>query len=476
LHRGEKDEVERPGISFFFNPRSIALVGASEKEGSLGRAIVENLIKRGFQGKIFPVNPAFEVILGIKSYPDIMSLPETPDLSVVLIPAKDSPRSLESHGIKGIKNVIIISAGFRETGESGRKLEQEILRIAKRYRIRVVGPNCLGVFDNVSHLDTFFVPEELVKRPAAGVIALASQSGSFAGHAMDLASFEHLGICRVITYGNRIDVNEADALDYFSNDPNTRAVGIYIEGVDRGREFLAAAKRCARIKPVVVLKTGKYEATRAGITSHTGVIAGSYAAYKAAFVKAGLWEADSLESFIDFLKATTLLPLAHGKRALIVGHAGGLGLTMADHCISHGLEVPKIDGLLLKKLKEIALPYASVLNPVDLTASGTDEQTRLVLNQAIVESDRFDLGIYLALWGLPQSSDRIGRIILESMRASGKPIVVASLSGETCLRKRDVFESIGVPVFLSLQRAANVAALLAQRAGSGGSPSAGNRH
>jgi acetate---CoA ligase (ADP-forming) subunit alpha len=449
-----------PSLDHFFNPRSIAIVGASATKGKLGQAVLENLLAQGFDGKIYPVNPALDKVGTLKCYKNLDDLPEVPELSIILIPADSVPASIKEHAEKGIRNVIVVSAGFREIGSQGEELEVQVKKIAQENGIRLVGPNCLGIFDNVSKIDTFFNPRDLIQRPPIGRVSLASQSGSFVGHLLDLASSEHLGIARVITYGNRADVDESDALRYFADDYATKIAGLYLEGVTDGKKFLDAAGYCSSKKPLVVLKTGKFESMSKAVSSHTGTLAGSYSAYRAAFRKAKLIEVNTLSEFIDGCKALEYLPRAKGKRVLIVGHAGGLGLTLADLCLSLGLVLPQFDGRTTKILKLGTVSFASLANPIDLTASGTDDNAEYVLREGFVKRDIADIAIYLALWGLPQNSDKIGEILSRVLKQSGKPVIVAGLQSKKSLEKRGVFESQGLPVFPSLSRAAKVARLL----------------
>jgi acetyl-CoA synthetase (ADP-forming) len=447
----------RTELDDFFNPKSISIVGASVTPRKLGTIVLENLRLQGFKGEIYPVNPNLTHIGALPSYKRIADLPIIPDLSIMLIPAELVVESLQEHGEKGIKHVIIMSAGFRETGDEGKILQDRLSDIAKKYRIRIIGPNCLGIFDNVSRLDTFFIPRSLIQRPDYGGVSLSSQSGSFAGHLMDISSFEHLGIARVVNYGNKMDVDESDVLYFLADDPKTKVIGLYVEGITDGMKFLSAAEYCRTRKPVVVLKTGRYESMDRALSSHTGTIAGRYTFYKAAFKKAKMIEVNSELEFVDTCKAIVSLPKANGNRVLIVGHAGGVGLAVADLCIAERLEVPELKGQLAERISEGILPFASVRNPIDLTASGTDDHAEHVFREAFVQSDFADIAIYLALWGLPQSSERIGDILLETMKKSGKPIVVATLESRKCVEKRHVFESKNMPVFFSLERAVRVA-------------------
>jgi acetyl-CoA synthetase (ADP-forming) len=446
-------------LELFFNPHSISVVGASPDENKLGNILMHNLLDNGFPGRIYPVNPAHDQVMGLPCYRSISDIPEVTDLSLILLPARLVSSSLREHAKRAIRNVIVLSAGFSEVGEEGAALQREIESISKETGIRIIGPNCLGIFDNISKLDTFFVPRNMIQRAPIGNISLASQSGSFVGHLMDILAFEGIGVARVITYGNRVDVDEVDTLHYFADDEKTKIVGLYIEGLKSGQDFVRAASYCSSKKPVLVLKTGKSESVSSAIASHTGALAGSYAAYHAAFRKASLVEVESELEFVDACKVISMLPRARADRVLIIGHAGGLGLTLADFCLKQGLRVPHITPGIIQRLKSHVLPYASLVNPVDITASGTDDQTSSVLEEAFVKGNFADIAIYVGVWGLPQSTDRIAEILKEALVKSGKPVLVASVEGKKCIEKLHLFHSAGIPAFLSLERAAKAAKL-----------------
>ncbi len=451
-------------IGHFFEPSSIAIVGASQKRNSVGGLILQNVVKQGFAGKIYPVNPSIPTVFGIKCYTDLRAIPELPDLVVVAIPARHVLKEIASEAELGAKHVIIVSAGFKEIGPAGKILENEVADVAKSKRMRLLGPNCLGIYDNVSKLDTFFLPRDLINRPPLGEVSLASQSGSFIGHVMDIAAFEGLGIARVITYGNQIDICETDALKFFAEDSRTRVVGLYIEAVKDGKSFLEAANYCAKRKPLIILKTGRSESLSPAITSHTGAMAGNYSSYQSAFRKAGAIEVTSEIEFVDACKALSMVPRARGTRILVVGHAGGLGLTLGDICLTLGLSIPQISGELEHNLRTKTLPIASLKNPIDLTASGTDQQAGSVIEELLVKNKDFaDLAIYLGVWGLRQTSDHIADILSNAMKKANKPVIVASTEGKKCIQKKKVFEAEGIPVFLSLERAARVAKLLCSK-------------
>ena len=226
-----------PWISF--QSRSIAILGASPSPGKLGRLVLENLVAQGYPGEIYPINPNFSEILGRKCFARISEVPNAADLAVILIPARDVEKAVLECIDSGILHFVIMSAGFKEAGDAaGKQREERLSKIAIRTGARIVGPNCLGIYDNISRVDTFFLPRNLIQRPEKGVVSLASQSGSFVGHFLDLACAERLGIARAITYGNRVDVSEADALDFFSRDASTQVIGLYVEGVSNGGKFL----------------------------------------------------------------------------------------------------------------------------------------------------------------------------------------------------------------------------------------------
>jgi acetate---CoA ligase (ADP-forming) subunit alpha len=461
---------ERPALKtrlvleHFFNPSSIAIIGASPKKDSIGGLIVRNLLEQGYGGPVYPVNPKFRRTFGLTCYSDLSAIRRRIDLLVVAIPARFVPDEVAKAARLGIRRAIIVSAGFKEIGDSGRKLEDSVAKIANEGRVRFLGPNCLGIFDNVSKIDTFFVPRNMIERPPVGVVSLASQSGSFVGHVMDLAAFEKLGIARVVTYGNEADLDEKDALRYFADDSSTQVVGLYIESIKNGREFVKAARYCAGRKPLIVLKAGRAESISRATTSHTGSIAGRYSAYWSAFEAAGAVEVFSELEFVDACKALSMVPRSLGRKVLIVGHAGGLGLTLADLCITAGLQIPQVDDDLASSLREKTLPIASFNNPIDLTASGTDDQVAIVLDELFVRNKSFaDVAIYLGVWGLIQTSDRISEIMFEAMKRSGKPVIVASIQGKRCIEKKHIFEEKGIPVFLSLERAAKAARHLCLR-------------
>ncbi|MEM1834628.1 MAG: CoA-binding protein, partial [Thermosphaera sp.] len=291
-------------IEKFFNPESVAIVGASDKPGKVGKVILENFVKK-FKGEIYPVNPNYESIMGLKCYKKVSELPKAPDLAVIVIPADGVPEVLEDLGEKGTKAVIIISGGFRETNTPrGEMLENKVKEIASKYGMRIVGPNCIGIFDNWSGVDTFFLPEEKMKRPPRGHVGFISQSGAFASALIDWMAYNNIGVSRAVSYGNKVDVDDVDLLKFFKDDEKTKIVLMYLEGLktNRGKEFIRVAREVVKVKPVVIYKAGKTSRGSMAAASHTAALAGDYSLYKSAIKQAGLIEADSFDDIMDITK------------------------------------------------------------------------------------------------------------------------------------------------------------------------------
>ena len=263
----------------FFNPKSIAVVGATPNRNKLGYVVLD-LLMRKFKGRLYPVNPKYDELFGLKCYPKVSAIPEVVDLVVVVVPAPIVIDVIEDAGKKGVKAAVIISSGFSEIGGEGVERERELLKVAKEHGVRIIGPNCLGVYDAFSGVDTWFIPEERMMRPPPGVIAILSQSGALAAAMLDFAASEGIGIAKAVSYGNRVDVDEADLLEYFKDDPNVEVVLIYVEGFKQnfGRRFREVAQEFLKEKPIIVLKAGKTARGAAAASSHTGALAGAYEA------------------------------------------------------------------------------------------------------------------------------------------------------------------------------------------------------
>jgi len=283
----------------FFSPKSVAVIGANRTPGKIGYTILENFVRGSYSGKVYAVNPNIDRIFDVKSYPSVKNIPDKVDLAVVAVPAEIVPKVLKDCVEKNVKSVIIVSGGFSESGEVGWKLEEELKRIIKKTGMRVLGPNCLGVFDAHSGLDTLFHPKVRLSRPFAGSIGIVSQSGAVGSVMLDLFAQQHIGISKFISYENAVDMNECDCIEYLGDDKKTKIISVFVEGVKDGRRFVEVAKNVSRKKPIIIMKGGKTRHGARAVASHTGSMAGSGKIYSGAFRQAGLIEAESFEELVD---------------------------------------------------------------------------------------------------------------------------------------------------------------------------------
>ncbi len=441
-------------IEKFFNPNSVAIVGASPKPGKVGNVILANFKKR-FKGRIYPVNPKHEEIMGLKCYPSIKDLPETPDLVVIAIPAPKVPQVLRDAGEKGVKATIIISGGFRETGtEEGKRLEEEIVKISRKYGIRILGPNCLGIYDNWSGVDTFFLPDEKMMRPPKGKISFISQSGAFASALLDWMAYRNIGISRAISYGNKIDVDDVDLLDFLANDDKTGLIIMYLEGLKpgRGRLFIEKAREVVRKKPIVIYKAGKTSRGSTAAASHTAALAGNYSIYKAAIKQAGLIEAMSFDEIMDLSKILLTQPLMKGRKVYVVTDAGGVGVMLTDALTTEGFILPRSPADLKEELRKVLPPHCIVENPIDLTGDTDDDRYKVVLD-ILLPRDDVDAVVVGALPQVPGITSRLADYLAEA-RKYGKPIIAISIGSKEAEKFKDLLEDKGIPVFESPERAA----------------------
>ncbi len=441
-------------LNKFFEPRSVAIIGATPKPGKVGRVILENFIKR-FKGRIYPVNPKYDEILGLKCYKNVKEIPDEVDLAVIAIPAPRVPSVMRDIAEKGIKAVIIISGGFRETGtEEGARLEEEIKKIAVENGIRILGPNCLGIFDNWSGVDTFFLPDEKMKRPPKGPISFISQSGAFASALLDWMAHHKIGLSRSISYGNKVDVDDIDLLEYLGRDDKTGLIIMYLEGLKpgRGRLFIDIARKVSREKPIIIYKAGKTSRGGLAAASHTAALAGNYQLYKAAIKQAGLIEALSFDEIMDLAKTLLTQPLMNGDRVYIVTDAGGVGVMSTDALTMQGFNVPRTPSDLKDKLREMLPPHCIVENPIDLTGDADDDRYIKVLETLLPRSD-VDAVIVVALPQIPGLKGKLFDYLVNA-RKYNKPILVIMIGSEEAEKFKEYLEDNGIPVFESPERAA----------------------
>ena len=439
-------------LDFLFYPQSVAVIGASNKEGKIGNAIMKNLINFGFKGKIHPVNVKEEKILGIKAYKSVLEIPDNVDVAVISIPGKFVPQILEECGQKGVKGVVVISAGFKEAGNV--ELEEKLLEVARKWNIRIVGPNCLGITNIENGFDCTFNPPERQARPEFGGIAFMSQSGAFGAAILDWAARHEVGMSKFISLGNMTDLDESDFMEYLKDDKATKVITAYLEGVKDGRKFLEAARNATKKKPVVILKSGRTEAGAKAAASHTGSLAGSYTIYQAAFEQTGVLEARSMRQLFNYAKALTMQKPAKGDRVAIVTNGGGAGVMMSDGVLEVGLKMADLSKetkeKFAKAIVEGKLPaHMSYKNPIDIIGDAPSSRYEVAMRYAL-EDENVDVLAVIALFQSPALDDGIVEAV-GRMQEYDKPVVFIAPGGAYPEKMARRIEKTGVPVFETVE-------------------------
>lgn len=425
-----------------FYPKNVAVIGASRERGKIGNNIVENLLKGGFRGQIYPVNPSGEQILGLKSYASVSEIPDKVDLAVIAVPAKITSQVMKECVSKGVCGVVIISAGFGETGYEGKKLEEEVLKIAREGGIRVIGPNCQGVINMSANLFAWFGATPKRK----GNVAFITQSGALGGGLISWANEEKIGLFNiVVSLGNKCDVDESDLLQYFANDVNVKSVMIYMEGIKNGRKFFETAKEVSQVKPIVALKAGRSPVGVKAVASHTGSLTTSDEIFDAVFKQCGIIRAYSVEEMVEYSLALSAGSYTYGKNVTIITNAGGPGVIAADLCQEMGLNLSPFPSSVSVKLGEALPPQSSIENPIDITGDPRPERFKAAL-EAVLEDNCAD-GVILIIIGPLKGGEEVGKIIQNAKKTYRKPIVVCWLSREFAGNAPKKLWAKGIPVF-----------------------------
>ncbi|HKZ56925.1 MAG TPA: CoA-binding protein [Thermodesulfovibrionales bacterium] len=435
-------------IDLLFNPGSIALIGASHTEKKLSGAILKNLLR--FRGKVYPVNPKYKKIMGLKAYSSLSELPEPVDLTIIIRPAHEILKILKEHERKA-KCTIIVSSGFAEIGEY--KLQDEIKSIARDTGIRILGPNCMGVYNPYHKLDTFFLSRERLKRLKKGNMAVVSQSGAILSCLFDALGTANIGISKAVNYGNAVDIDESDLYDYFIRDEYSDIVISYIESLSNGRKFVEKAKELSEKKAFLLLKSGKGSSGQAAAYSHTGRLAGRYEVFHSILRQFGIKEAMGFDDLVDTAKAISYQKTSMGNRVLIITNGGGSGVLASDECIRQGLVVAKLPKNKIEKLGKIFPKFYTISNPFDLTAQVKDEDYIASLNEL---KDDFDGFLIIALTGVLGVTERLGKMMKNLKAGIGKPIVFHIAHGGVSRKLTAILEKAGIPVYPSPERAVKV--------------------
>ncbi len=410
----------------FFHPKSVAVVGASTSPGKLGYAVLENLIDGGYidVGTIYPINPKADEILGQKAYPSVLDVPGDIDLAAVVIPYKFVPAVLEDCGKKKIPAVVIISAGFREAGMEGLERELELVEIAEKYNIRLIGPNCLGIIDTYTPLNASFS----AGTPPKGPMAFMSQSGALGTAILDWAQAGRLGLSKFVSLGNKADVSEIDLLEAWMNDKDTNVILMYSEGLPNGQKFIEVAREATKLKPVVAIKSGVTKSGSRAVSSHTGSLAGSEQAYQAAFLQAGVLRAPDMASMFDMALALGYQPPLKNDNIAIITNAGGPGILATDALERSGMSLARLQVETIQELEKFLPDAASAANPVDVLGDAKADRYQFALD--IVAKDPNVDGIMVvltpqAMTEIPETAKAVG----ELSKKIDKP-VLACFMGE----------------------------------------------
>jgi len=435
----------KDGISSFFSPKGVAILGASSKPNKLSYGILENLTKYHYQGAVYPINPNADMILGCKCFKDVRDVPDPIELGVIVLPASMTVEAMQSCADKGIKAVIIISGGFREVGEEGKALEEACLKIAKDNDMRIIGPNCVGTMDMNSGLDTTFIKG----MPEAGPIGFVSQSGAVCGGVVDLIIDKHIGFSHFASLGNELDVSEADVIEYFGGDPNVKVIAVYVEGIQDGKRFMKVAKKVSKIKPIVLLKAGRSDEGAKAVSSHTGSLAGAQKIYGAAFQQAGVIEATDLSDLFDSTLALSLEPPMRGDNLLVLTNGGGVGVLATDAAEKAGVPMKFAPEAVQKELKKHMPSFGSAKNPVDMTGMAGNEWYYDTTKFSFAH-DWVDGLVVLYCETAMTNPMEIAKSIYNAVTETGitdKPITISFVGGERCDEAMQWLVENGIPAY-----------------------------
>ncbi|MGC9186843.1 MAG: acetate--CoA ligase family protein [Fervidicoccaceae archaeon] len=430
-------------LDFLFNPKSIAVVGASNDPLKIGYDIFRNLTT--YQGRVYPVNLKEREVMGKKAYRSVQEIEDEIDLVVIAVPRQHVLDVVKESAEKGAKGAIVITAGFGETGEEQWiAAEKKIVEEARKRGMRIVGPNCVGVMNTVRGLNaTFIMPAR------AGKIAFISQSGALGAGIIYKTVKEKIGFSKFVSLGNMADLDFSEFLEYLSGDSDTESIMLYLEGVKDGRKLLSSLEKATQKKPVIVIKGGRSSAASEAVSSHTGSIAGSWEVYGAALKQAGAIIAETIDEALSMSRAFSQ-PLPKGRRVGIITNAGGGGVLVSDQLEKHGLEVPRLSKGSIAELKKFLPPFASFRNPVDMIASARGEDYRKA-TEIFMRDDGIDMIIEISV--VPTFAgierDEHARGIVEALKSSkgGKPILALFMAGDVSARAREVLEAEAIPVY-----------------------------
>ncbi|MEM2021882.1 MAG: CoA-binding protein [Zestosphaera sp.] len=443
-------------LEALFKPESIAVVGASRTPGKIGYEIVRNLKEYGYSGRLYPVNPQAKEILGLKSYPSITAIPDKVDMIVVSVPAAMVPDVVEEAGKKGAKVAVVISSGFKEVGRQD--LEDEVVERARKYGMRVLGPNIFGVVYSPARINASFGPKDVIP----GRVAFVTQSGALGIALMGMTIVERIGVSAIVSIGNKSDIDDADLLEYLVNDDATKVILIYLEGVKDGRRFIEVARRVSAIKPIIVIKAGRTEVGAKAVASHTGSLAGNVIIYSSVFKQTGILEARNIEEAFDWARALSYLPEYRNGDLVVVTNGGGAGVMVTDTLALNGVYLSPPPEKLVNEIKPKLPGFASLGNPIDVTGMMTNEGYVDTVISSLLNDD---VGAVLAVYCQTAVTDPtiIAGLMIRKIKEMGglpKPLVASLIGGEEVYWAIQKLNDAGIPAYPMPERAASSIASL----------------
>lgn len=437
------------GVENLFSPGSVAIVGASRDPKKFGNVILKNFML-SFKGRIYPVNPNMEEIMGLKCYPKTSSIKGDVDLAVIIVPSEIALQTVEDCGKKGVKSLVIITSGFSETGDTER--EKELAKIITKYKMRAIGPNCLGILDTYSGVDTIFNPQYKLNRPSKGSISFVSQSGALGAAVLDWAHSEFVGMSKFVSYGNGVDLRESELIDYLGNDGTTKSIALYLEGLHDGRRFIEACSRVSRKKPIVALKAGKSEAGSKAAMSHTASLAGSANVFSGVFKQCGVIEVDDVDELFDCSRILAYQKPLDGNNIAVVTNGGGFGVLAADAIEEADMKLASFSPAAEKLLRKSLPATVNVRNPLDLVGDADTKRYKDALDIISKESGVDCMLVILLMQVSTLGSDVIDAVT-EIYKDRKKPVAVCSAGGNFTQIHMHVLEKEGIPVYSTPKKA-----------------------
>ncbi len=436
-------------VSDLFSPKSLAIIGASRNPAKVGHTVLRNIVESGYKGRVYPVNPKANEILGLKCYKSVLDISDDVDLAVITVPAQIVLDVAKECGEKGVKYLVVISAGFKEIGGEGVEREKELINIGRKYGMRILGPNCLGFIDMFTPLNATFA----AVTPKKGRIAFISQSGALITAILDWSIKRGLGFSKIVSLGNKADLDEVDFIQAIGQDRNTKVILLYVESIEKGRRFIEVARQVSKVKPIVVIKGGITEAGVKAAMSHTGAMAGSFTSYRVAFKKSGVLVANTLSELFDYAMAFSSQPTPAGNKIAIITNAGGPGILTTDLSVKYGLSLASFSMDTISKLRSKLPPAAAIYNPVDVLGDARADRYEFAIDTVLSDENVDGLIVILTPQAMTEPVETAKAIVKIHRKYPDKPVVAAFIGGDIVQEAVKILIEHGIPCFDLPERA-----------------------